>query len=107
MDDIAHTPCIFPILQTSFFGFNRPYDATLKLMQSLHHQVVEGKIPPQLMLLEHESVITITRQCLLRSLKTSEKAIKESGIALAIADRGGDATFHGPGQLVGYPIIRL
>jgi lipoyl(octanoyl) transferase len=76
-------------------------------MRSLHEQVVLEQIPNQLMLLEHEPVITITRQHMRKSLKTSEADIRRSGIALAIADRGGDATFHGPGQLVGYPILSL
>lgn len=95
------------MLEACFFGFQKPYLATLELMHSLHEQVAQEKISDQLMLLEHEPVITITRQHMQRSLKTSEALIRESGIALAIADRGGDATFHGPGQLVGYPILSL
>lgn len=95
------------MLEACFFGFNLPYQKTLSVMHTLHDQVVKKQIPNQLMLLEHEPVITITRQHLLKSITTSEACIKKSGIALALADRGGDATFHGPGQLVGYPLIAL
>lgn len=95
------------MLEACFFGFLMPYLESLSLMHTLHREVVQKKIPNQLMLLEHEPVITVTQQHLYKNLKTSLKAVEKSGITLAIADRGGDATFHGPGQLVGYPIISL
>lgn len=95
------------ILEARFFGFNLPYTSTQALMHDLHDKVCRRDLPMQLMLLEHEPVITTTRQHTTRSLKTDEDEITRSGITLAMADRGGDATFHGPGQLVGYPIIRL
>lgn len=94
-------------LQARFFGFQRPYHLSLALMHELHQKVVSNEIPSQLMLLEHAPVITLTRQHMERSLKTSQEAIRRSGIEVAIADRGGDATFHGPGQLVGYPLIKV
>lgn len=95
------------MLSACFFGFATPYEKTLALMHELHEQVVDDKISEQLMLLEHEPVITITRQHEMRSIKTSEEKIKNCGIALCVADRGGDATFHGPGQLVGYPLMKV
>lgn len=95
------------ILEANFFGYKQSYAETLKLMHTLHEQVVLKNIHEQLMLLEHEPVITITEQHQFKSLKTSPATITNDGISLATADRGGDATFHGPGQLVGYPIIRL
>jgi lipoyl(octanoyl) transferase len=95
------------ILEAGFFGFNQPYADTLKLMHTLHAKVARKEINEQLMLLEHEPVITITEQHQFKSLKTLPATIARDGIALATADRGGDATFHGPGQLVGYPIIKL
>lgn len=94
-------------LEARFFGFNQPYLPTLALMHELHQKVAKNEAKAQLMLLEHEPVITITRQHMERSIKTSPESIKRSNIELAIADRGGDATFHGPGQLVGYPLIRV
>lgn len=94
-------------LEAKFFGFSRPYGSSLTLMHELHQKVAHGEIPSQLMLLEHSAVITLTRQHMERSLKTSKQAIVDAGIEVAIADRGGDATFHGPGQLVGYPLIKV
>lgn len=95
------------VLEACFLGFEQSYPTTMTLMHSLHSQVANQMINDQLLLLEHQPVITITRQHMYKSIKTSEQSIKNSGLDLAIADRGGDATFHGPGQLVGYPIIFL
>lgn len=95
------------MLRACFLGFLKPYFEVLTLMHECHQAVSRNEIPSQLLLLEHRPVITITRQHMYRSIKTSEQLIAASGIDLAIADRGGDATFHGPGQLVGYPIIAL
>ncbi len=94
-------------LEVRFLGPHQPYHQTWELMQSLHRQVANGEIPNQLMLLEHAPVITITRQHQNRSLLNSIDAINRDGIDVEVADRGGDATFHGPGQLVGYPIIKV
>lgn len=109
MDNHLHTASNVTegMLEACFFGFNQPYQKTLSHMHRLHALVAKNAIPNQLMMLEHEPVITITRQHLLKSVTTSERAIRKSGIELCLADRGGDATFHGPGQLVGYPIIAL
>jgi lipoyl(octanoyl) transferase len=107
MDNLLAINPDLGLLQTEFLGFGLPYQATLELMHGLHEQIVRKQIANQLLLLEHEPVITITRSHLFKSIKTSEQAIKDSGIELALADRGGDATFHGPGQLVGYPLISL
>jgi lipoate-protein ligase B len=94
-------------LSAQFLGFAQSYDQTLSLMHNLHEHVTLGLLPPQLLLLEHEPVITITRQHQMKSITSSADAISANQIALHVADRGGDATFHGPGQLVGYPIIKI
>jgi lipoyl(octanoyl) transferase len=60
-----------------------------------------------LLLLEHAPVITVTRSGGLQHLKASADELERDGFALMEADRGGDVTFHGPGQLVGYPVVRL
>lgn len=95
------------ILHACFYGFLKPYQEYLSLMQHLHAQVAVGALANQLMLLEHAPVITVTRQHQHKSLLTSPEQIKVQGIDLCEADRGGDVTFHGPGQLVGYPIIKI
>jgi lipoyl(octanoyl) transferase len=62
---------------------------------------------PTLLLLEHEPVITITRSGGMRHVRTSAERLWDDGIALVRTDRGGDVTFHGPGQVVGYLVKRL
>lgn len=95
------------LLQSLFLGTDQAYAPTLRMMHATHAEVCAKAIDHQLLFVEHSPVITITRQHMHRSIKTSDEAIMQAGIELAIADRGGDATFHGPGQLVGYPIIDL
>lgn len=60
-----------------------------------------------LLLLEHRDTVTITRQGGLAHLRVSPEDLQSAGIDLVETDRGGDVTFHGPGQLVGYPVVAL
>jgi len=94
-------------LSACFYGLEKSYPEYLSLMHDLHARVAHNLISDQLMLLEHKPVITYTRQHKHKSLLTNPEEITNSGIDLYEADRGGDATFHGPGQLVGYPIINI
>jgi lipoyl(octanoyl) transferase len=73
----------------------------------VHAQVVEGA-PERLLLVEHPPVITLGRRPgVNQNLVASEEALRRLGVELVQSDRGGDITFHGPGQLVAYPIIRM
>ena len=86
-----------------------PYDEALALQASLVEDRRHGRIPDQLLLLEHPPVITLgvkTHQRRDHVLATSE-ALADAGVALFETGRGGDVTYHGPGQLVGYPILDL
>jgi lipoyl(octanoyl) transferase len=85
------------------------YAAALELQRELVEQRKRGDIPDQLPLLEHPDVITLgvkTRSDRSHVLE-SEAELARQGVQLFETGRGGDVTFHGPGQLVGYPIIDL
>ena len=66
-----------------------------------------GAIPDLLLLCEHPHVITLGRNGRLENLRASDAVLREMGVEFHPADRGGDITYHGPGQLVGYPILDL
>ncbi|MGZ6258892.1 MAG: lipoyl(octanoyl) transferase LipB [Candidatus Limnocylindrales bacterium] len=66
-----------------------------------------GEIPDQLLLLEHPAVLTLGRQADPAHVRLSEAELAVRGIELIRVERGGEVTYHGPGQLVGYPIVRL
>ena len=85
------------------------YQEALDLQSRLVEDRREGRIPDLLLLLEHPPVITLgvrTRNDLSHVLETRE-ALTARGVELFESGRGGDVTYHGPGQLVGYPIIDL
>ena len=85
------------------------YQAAIELQRRLVDARKADQIPDQLLLLEHPPVITLgarTRNDRSHVLAT-EEGLKRLGIALHDAGRGGDVTYHGPGQLVGYPILDL
>ena len=83
------------------------YREAWELQRRLHRQRVEGKIPDLLLLLEHPPTITIGRSGSLDNVLISNKQMAEAGLSLFFIDRGGDVTYHGSGQLVGYPILDL
>lgn len=83
------------------------YGAALELQQQLVAQRKQGLIPDQLLLLEHPHVITLGRNGHLENLLANDQVLGRAGIAFFPTDRGGDITYHGPGQLVGYPIVDL
>src|SRR5215471_6548319 len=83
------------------------YSTALRLQQTVVHLVKEGRIGHTLLLLEHPPVITLGRNATEQNIVASRDALAGRGIELHETDRGGDVTFHGPGQLVGYPIFDL
>ena len=86
-----------------------PYEEALVLQQRLVEARKAGQIPDQLLLLQHPPVITLGAK--VRNDRShvlaSDEALEEAGVSLFEAGRGGDVTYHGPGQLVGYPILDL
>jgi lipoyl(octanoyl) transferase len=83
------------------------YADASRLQDELVEQRRTDQIADTLLLLEHPPVITLGRRATLDDVFLSEAALTQRGIALAKATRGGLVTYHGPGQLVGYPIVKL
>ena len=83
------------------------YGQALELQRRLVAERQQGLIPDQLLLLEHPHVITMGRNGKAANLLATGEVLSRAGIAFYPTDRGGDVTYHGPGQLVGYPIIDL
>ena len=83
------------------------YKTAWKLQDEYAEQIAEGTRPPTLLLLEHPHVYTFGRKGNADNLLWNETQLKEKGISTHWVDRGGDVTYHGPGQLVGYPLIGL
>jgi lipoyl(octanoyl) transferase len=84
-----------------------PYREGVALQESLRAQVQAGELPEQLLLLEHPPVYTLGRRSAPGDLPLSEAFLAERGIDVVQTDRGGKLTYHAPGQLVGYPIMRV
>ncbi|HEX6458883.1 MAG TPA: lipoyl(octanoyl) transferase LipB [Thermoleophilaceae bacterium] len=84
-----------------------PYEQGVRLQEELRAQVQDGALPDQLLLLEHEPVYTRGRRTGPGELPMSEEWYLAQGIEVCDTDRGGAVTYHGPGQLVGYPIMRI
>ena len=83
------------------------YEPAWKLQEQYAAEIAEGKRPPTLLLLEHPHVYTFGRRGKQENLIWGESQLKEKGVAIHWVDRGGDVTYHGPGQLVGYPLLPL
>jgi lipoyl(octanoyl) transferase len=83
------------------------YKEAWQVQLETHAAVAEGREPPTLLLLEHPEVITFGRKGGRENLLVSEDFLKSKGFALYDIERGGDITYHGPGQLVGYPIFKV
>ena len=83
------------------------YSEALKRQNALREARISGAIPDHLVIVEHPPVVSLGRRGSLRDLRLSEEALHRKDIELYKIDRGGMATYHGPGQLVAYPILKL
>ena len=83
------------------------YESAWKLQNKYAAEIAEENRPPTLLLLEHPHVYTFGRKGHAENLLWGEEQLKQKGISVHWVDRGGDVTYHGPGQLVGYPLVPL
>jgi len=83
------------------------YSTGLRLQQRLVELRKDGRIGDVLLLLEHTPVITLGRNAKAANIVASAEELAQRGVEVLECDRGGDVTFHGPGQLVGYPVFDL
>jgi lipoyl(octanoyl) transferase len=83
------------------------YQKAWQVQLKTHCAVAEGLEAPTLLLVEHPEVITFGRKGGRENLLVTEDFLKAKGFALYDIERGGDITYHGPGQLVGYPIFKV
>jgi len=98
---------VSPALELVDLG-RRPYLEVLELQRDLCRRKMSGELDADLLLLvEHEPVVTLGRGLRPGSLPLPPAALEQRGITVVEVERGGDVTYHGPGQLVGYPILDL
>jgi lipoyl(octanoyl) transferase len=94
------------ICETRYLGL-MPYAEAHELQQELVEKRKRDEIPDQFLLLEHPHVITLGRAANGANVLIDDEMRARFGVELFETGRGGDVTYHGPGQLVGYPIIKL
>lgn len=84
-----------------------PYETAWRLQETLAAEIGRAQRPPALLLLEHPHTYTFGRRGHAENLLWDEAELARRGISVHWVDRGGDVTYHGPGQLVGYPLLPL
>jgi lipoyl(octanoyl) transferase len=92
---------------TAYWLGRVPYERAHALQEKLVAARVQGEIGDTLLFLEHDAVITLGRGAKQDNILVTEEQRTERGVSLVETGRGGDVTFHGPGQLVAYPIFDL
>jgi lipoate-protein ligase B len=100
------TRCITPSLDVRRLG-RVPYGDALALQERVRDARLAGEARDTLLLLEHPDVITFGRGARSENARMSDDALRAAGYEVHRVGRGGDVTWHGPGQLVGYPILDL
>ncbi len=83
------------------------YKEALELQEETQRKRIEGSIPDTLILLEHFPVLTLGRRGDEANILRSREELEAAGVSVYDVNRGGDVTYHGPGQIVGYPVMDL
>ncbi|MDD4189627.1 MAG: octanoyltransferase, partial [Eubacteriales bacterium] len=83
------------------------YDQALEIQEDLLAKRQEGKIPDTLLILEHPPVITLGRRGKYDNILLPLEKLAADGVKIYEVSRGGDVTYHGPGQVIGYPIVDI
>jgi len=83
------------------------YSEALDIQKATVEKVKEGTLDNTLFFVEHPPVLTMGRRAERKNILASDAALEAEGVELFDVERGGDVTYHGPGQIVGYPILRL
>jgi lipoyl(octanoyl) transferase len=96
-------PGVIPYIDIGLMDYSNAFDLQLKIFDIIRHEDLPGCI----LLLEHKPVITIGNSQSVKNIISSKESLESQGIELIQSNRGGDVTFHGPGQLVCYPIFNL
>lgn len=106
----ASKPCYAPLVELPFAvrDLGRlSYRDAWRVQHDVHDAVAQGRAAPTVLLVEHAPVITFGRKGGRDHLRVSPERLAERGFELIDIERGGDVTYHGPGQLVGYPILPI
>ena len=85
----------------------RPYREVWELQHTLHEAVATGTQPDTWIVVEHDPVITLGRNAKAQNVLLPREMLAAKGVDVVEVERGGDVTYHGPGQVVVYPILRL
>jgi lipoyl(octanoyl) transferase len=104
--DPGDVPSIVPPLAVRWLG-RVDYRDAWALQHRLVAAAAAGAIPDQLLLLEHPPVLTLGRQADASHVRAPARELRRRGIEVIRVERGGEVTYHGPGQLVAYPIVAL
>jgi lipoyl(octanoyl) transferase len=91
----------FVVRDLGHMAYRPAWDEQLRV----HARVVAGQVPPTLLLVEHPAVITFGKKGGREHLRVPEDELRARGFEMFDIERGGDVTYHGPGQLVGYPVF--
>ena len=96
-----------PVVMKAYWLGRVPYRKAWDLQRSAVAEIQAGRLGPTLLLLEHPAVFSLGRRADRAHLIWSPERCLEAGVEIVASDRGGDATYHGPGQLVAYPLVDL